>query len=637
MVQRVKDRSEIILNGAGNRYRLSGDGRVRQTLQSQYPQKRVFGDVDKDSNPRTSLVVWDDWTGGIGLYSTNGKEGMNRSLFNRCETRFKGHLTLPKVMTSATDNSVSGSILEISERAGVIIAAMNGGTDAYVYTPAAGVGGGSWGSKVHDFPAVVTDSLNFTLAGTEYVAFACTSDYTFFNGSSWANSTSTKPTVRLAFWDDRLWGIDNTGQLWFSTAIDSETNDAKLSLPAGYVNELFTGPDAAGEDILYASTYVGLYAHDAANARFVKTKVAFPQDGTAKHGAATWNGEIYVAAGDMAVWRYDPVGGTITSVGLDRDAGLDSGTATDVGDIVRLVPVHSGVIAQVNGATNDSIWEYNGIGWHFIGIKSGSVGTVHASDAGGYYRLYWSITSSATLEFRALDVGHVNPDVATINYDQSSDTRLFLVTPWFNAGQNEIDKTAIRIRLDCTKITDDEIIKVEYALNYGSTYETARVTGEADASLNGDSEFSIIGTASNGVTSAEFHKIGTTATPPVANTTSQPGVDFRAIRFKITLNGDTATSSPNLKSLSLEWRRKLKARYGFTFDIDRTSRYAGRSPKEQKAALVTAFEQGTMVELTYVDDTGNSQNYYVDITSMEDVQETGHGEAGVTRITAVES
>ena len=633
MAQRVKDRNEISLNGAGNRYRLSGGGRVRQTLQSQYPQKRVFGDVDKDSNPRTSLVVWDDWTGGIGLYSTNGKEGMSRSLFNRCETRFKGHLTLPKVMTSATDNSVSGSILEISERAGVIIAAMNGGTDAYIYTPASGVGGGSWGSKVHDFPAVVTDSLNFTLAGTEYVAFACTSDYTFFNGSSWANSTSTKPTVRLAFWDDRLWGIDNTGQLWFSTAIDSETNDAKLSLPAGYVNELFTGPDAAGEDILYVSTNVGLYAHDAANARFVKTKVAFPQDGTAKHGAATWNGEIYVAVGDMAVWRYDPVGGTITSVGLDRDAGLDSGAGGDAGDIVRLVPVHSGVIAQVNGATNDSIWEYNGIGWHFIGIKSGSVGTVHASDAGGYYRLYWSITSSATLQFRVLDTGHVNPDVyaANITYDQASDTRYFLVTPWFNAGQNEIDKTAIRIRLDCTKITDDEIIKVEYALNY------ANVAYESASTPDGKSEFSIIGTASNGVTSAEFPKIGTTATPPVANTTSQPGVDFRAIRFKITLNGDTATSSPNLKSLSLEWRRKLKARYGFTFDIDRTSRYAGRSPKEQKAALVTAFEQGTMVELTYVDDTGNSQNYYVDITSMEDVQETGHGEAGVTRITAVES
>jgi hypothetical protein len=89
--------------------------------------------------------------------------------------------------------------------------------------------------------------------------------------------------------------------------------------------------------------------------------------------------------------------------------------------------------------------------------------------------------------------------------------------------------------------------------------------------------------------------------------------------------------------LSLEWRRKLKARYGFTFDIDRTARYAGRSPKQQKAALVTAFEQATMAELTYVDDDGDTQNYYVDITSVEDVQETGHGEAGVTRITAVES
>ena len=613
MVQRVKDRSEIILNGAGNRYRLSGDGRVRQTLQSQYPQKRVFGDVDKDSNPRTSLVVWDDWTGGIGLYSTNGKEGMNRSLFNRCETRFKGHLTLPKVMTSATDNSVSGSILEISERAGVIIAAMNGGTDAYVYTPAAGVGGGSWGSKVHDFPAVVTDSLNFTLAGTEYVAFACTSDYTFFNGSSWANSTSTKPTVRLAFWDDRLWGIDNTGQLWFSTAIDSETNDAKLSLPAGYVNELFTGPDATGEDILYASTNVGLYAHDAANSRFVKTKGVFPQDDTAKHGAATWNGEIYVAVGDMTVWRYNPVAGTIRSVGMDLDAGLQSGTSTDVGDIVRLVPVHSGVIAQVNGAGADGVWEYNGTGWHFMVFPVGSVGTLHASDAGGCYRLY--LNDGVLLKFRVLDVGHVNPDVATIVYDTTA-VRLFHITPWFNAGQNEIDKLAIRMRLDCTGMTSNETVKVEYGIDYGTTFYTDE-----------DYIFTITG---NGVTTRTF--------PEIVNNNSEAGAAFRAIRFKLTLNQSTSTTvTPNVKSLSLEWRRKIPTRYRGSMVIDHTRRYGGRSAKQLKAALITAVELSTMAEVTWVDDGGDTQNYFCDVSLEEDSGESGRKETGMTKITVVEN
>jgi hypothetical protein len=609
MAQRVRQRREVSINSV--RFPLGGDGRVHQSVSSQYPRKQVFGDIDKDSNPVTSVIVWDDWTDGIGLYSTNGKEGMNRALFSRCETRFKGHLTLPKVLTTAADPSVSGTILEINERAGVLHCALNGGRDAWVYTPASGVQAGSWADVSHTFPAVVTDSLNFTLGGTEYVAFAHTGGYSYTASTSYTDDTTY--AIRLAFWDDRLWGIDNTGQLWFSTAIGVETNDAKLSLPAGYVNELFTGPDAMGEDILYASTNVGLYAHDAANSRFVKTKVSFPQDNTAKHGAATWNGEIYVAVGDMTVWRYNPVAGTIRSVGMDLDAGLQSGTSTDVGDIVRLVPVHSGVIAQVNGASADGAWEYNGTGWHFMVFPVGSVGTLHASDAGGFYRLY--LNDGVLLKFRVLDVGHVNPDVATIVYDTTA-VRLFHITPWFNAGQNEIDKLAIRMRLDCTGMTSNETVKVEYGIDYGTSFY-------ADE----DYIFTITG---NGVTTRTF--------PEIVNNNSEAGAAFRAIRFKLTLNQSTSTTvTPNVKSLSLEWRRKIPTRYRGSMVIDHTRRYGGRSAKELKAALITAVELSTMAEVTWVDDGGNTQNYFCDVSLEEDSGESGRKETGMTKITVVEN
>ena len=56
----------ISLNG--ERYPLGGDGKVRTVVTSQYPRKLVLGDVDKDSNPRTSVIVWDDWTGGVGIF-----------------------------------------------------------------------------------------------------------------------------------------------------------------------------------------------------------------------------------------------------------------------------------------------------------------------------------------------------------------------------------------------------------------------------------------------------------------------------------------------------------------------------------------------------------------------------------------
>ena len=55
-----------------------------------------------------------------------------------------------------------------------------------------------------------------------------------------------------------------------------------------------------------------------------------------------------------------------------------------------------------------------------------------------------------------------------------------------------------------------------------------------------------------------------------------------------------------------------------------------------KADLITAIESSELVEVTFVDDDGNTQNYFVDVTNVEDVEETGRGEIGQTRIAVVE-
>jgi len=602
MTNRVSVEREIFLNG--ERYPLGGDGRVRTIVTSQYPGKVILGDVDKDSNPRTSIIIWDDFTGGVGLYTTDGKEGLNRFAFSDLDTRYKGHLILPPDDDDAANPSVSGSIDEINEHAGLIVCALNGGTDAYIYTP----GSDSWGGKVHDFPAQVTDSLNFTFGTTEYVAFAHTGGYSYSsNGTSYTDDTTD--TLHMAFWDDRLWGIDNTGQLWFSSTIGVEVNDAKLPLPTGYVNGLFVGPDAAGEEILYAATEVGLYAHDAANARFVRTKVAFPQNADAGKGAATWNGDIYICPGGMAVWRYDPTRGIILSIGLDKGSGLPSAYR---GKIDRLIPTHTGLLAVANGAASvNSIWSYSGIGWHWTAREgSNTIESAHVSAANATYREYHA--SLNRLRYSELRVGEINPDEDTISYDQIVGTR-HLLTPWFNAGQNEIDKTAIRIRVDVSGAGSNETVQVGYALDYSSSFEST------ETSIN-----------SSGVTTATF--------PDLGNNSSAAGIAFRAIRFRIILTSNvTATKTPDMKSLSLEWRRKIPPKYGFEFTLDRSESYGGKTPKEMKADLITAIETSTQVEFTFVDDDGNTQNYYVDVTNMEDVEDTGHGEIGQTRIAVVEA
>jgi hypothetical protein len=589
----VLRKNEVSLDG--NFYHIKGP--VRTSGGPQYPEKIVFGDVDRDSGPN-SIVEWSDWTGGSGLYLTDGREGMTRFNTSQCDTRHKGHLVLSVLHSAVADPSVSGAMNEISELAGDIYAALNGGTDAYKWTHS----GDTWSSKLHDFPAAVTDSEHFTLGGTEYVAFAHTGGYTYTsNGSSWTDDTTN--ALLLAYWDDRLWGIDNDGQLWFAITIGTEVNDARLPLPAGYVNRLFTGPDASGEDILYAATEVGLYAHDALNARFVRTKVYWPQNSEAGKGAATWNGDIYVCPGGTAVYRYDPVRGLVDrGAGLDRDAGLPSGHR---GDITRLIPTHNGLVAIVGGSTTRSAHDYNGEGWHWLFDSSAEISGAHASDVGGTYRLYFD--RSNRLRYRELFVGEVNPDIDTINYEGSREH----VTPWFTAGQNEVDKLAIRVRLDCTDMSSDETVQVQFALDYSNTYESSTVTITAD-----------------GVTTATF--------PTIADNVSEAGSEFRAIRFRLLLDHDAATDTPNVKSLSLEWRRKLPAKYGFEFDIVRTLNSRDkRSPAKQKADIITAVEKSTLVDFTFVDEAGTEQNYRVD-ARMQDMEQTGKGERGVTRIMALE-
>jgi len=613
MTNRVSVEREIFLNG--ERYPLGGDGRVRTIVTSQYPGKVILGDVDKDSNPRTSLIVWDDWSGGVGVYSTDGKENLNRSHFSRADGRYKNHLTLPPLYTAGADSGVAGLTTAINEFGLKLYVALGNGLDIRAYT----VASNSWGSQLTTPAASAYESIAFTMGATDYIAFAYGTGYEYSTApdSSWTDDTTDVKS--FAFWDDRLWGLDNTGQLWFSSVIGTEVNDAKIPLPDGYAHVLFTGPDAQGEEILYVSTEVGLYAHDAANARFVKTKVAFPRmasadaNSVAVQGAATWNGDIYITAGKMTVYRYDPTRGVVMSVGLNKDAGFPVPEIR--GDIIKLLPTHTGLLAFVLGSSDTlrTVWEYNGVGWHYLARDNGSAQGNHVSSIGGNYRLYHTFGDD-DIGYTALQRGDVNPELATpaISYEGTNDIADH-ITPWFNAGQNEIDKTAIRVRIECSKMTSDETAKVEYALDYSSSYESSTFT-----------------VTSNGVTTQTF--------PTIANNNIEAGSNFRAIRFKITLNrGSTATRTPNVKSISLEWRRKIPAKYGFEFTLDRSENYGGKTPKEMKTDIITAIETSDQVEFTFVDDDGDTQNYYVDVTNMEDVEDTGHGEIGQTRIAVVEA
>ena len=120
------------------------------------------------------------------------------------------------------------------------------------------------------------------------------------------------------------------------------------------------------------------------------------------------------------------------------------------------------------------------------------------------------------------------------------------------------------------------------------------------------------------------------------------GVSFRSIKFKLTLSRQAGTTtaimkkSPDVVSLTLEYRKKLEAKWGHSVELNLNESYKGLDPKGLRGKLVAAIESETLVEFTYRDDGGGTRNYYVDVTSATGIEYTGYDERGTSRITLVE-
>ena len=119
-------------------------------------------------------------------------------------------------------------------------------------------------------------------------------------------------------------------------------------------------------------------------------------------------------------------------------------------------------------------------------------------------------------------------------------------------------------------------------------------------------------------------------------------MSFRSIKFKLTLAREAGSTiaimkkSPDVVSLTLEYRKKLPAKYGHTVEVSLNDTYKGKTPLDLRAALVSAIESNTLVEFTFRDDSGGDRNYYVDVTSATGIEFTGYDERGTSRITLVE-
>jgi len=578
----------------------------------------------------------------------------SRAWYSTCQLRYKSHLVLPGLATESTTPSHSltdayiGAIHTLSDE---VYASWNGSVSESPKLFKYNNTNDSWGTALTQSATDrVTDSVVFTnAAGTTYLVFAHYdengSGYTYSSdGSSW--TTDTTDTKFLTVWDERLWGISHAGQLWYATqnssSIGTEENDAVLPLPDGSVTALFVARNAMGIPIIYAATTRGLFAHNADNAMWESTQMDFPVHPDNGKGTITWRDSVYIPSGN-GIYKY--INGNnaavITIMGPDRDDGLPSdkrgairhmaGAHNEllVGIDARAAPAaissssipyqwisHQGSTVIPPDTGYSSILGYNEMGWE-VKWQSATSGkgfdSIHVSDAYSKYRMWWG--HNDIVHFMDMPKDIINPsEVSEFAYALQGVHE----TPWFNAGQSEVDKLALNLRIEAQDLTSTEKVKVEYATDYAESYTTA--VGTLDSTEMG---------AASGTYTYTFG--------------SSAGVAFRSIKFKLTLDRSTATSTglekfetPDVVSLTLEFRKKIAAKWGHTVDVDLTNEYKGNVPKDLRSNLISAIESTTLVEFTFRDDSGGTRNYYVDVIGAQGIEFTGHDERGSTTIQVVE-
>jgi hypothetical protein len=642
----VVETNEISLNGVY--YPITRP--IRSTLASIYPAKVVIGDTTKDSQLRSSIIAWADWRGGIGINRMEGAREVNRAWYSTCQLRYRNHLVLPGLATESTTPSHSltdATAGALDTLASEVYAFWNGSTSESPKLFKYNNTSDSWGSALTQSATdQVTDSVVFTdSGGTTYLVFAHYdvngSGYTYSSdGSSW--TTDATDTKFVTTWDERLWGISNVGQLWYATTIGTDVNDAVIPLPDGSVTALFVARNAMGAPIIYAATTRGLYAHNSDNAMWEDTQMDFPTHPENGKGTVRWRDSVYIPSGN-GIYKY--INGNnaavITVTGPDRDDGLPSDKR---GSIRHMAGSHNELLVGIDASTAPStisstslpyqwishqgskviaadsgystILGYNEMGWEVkwqAGTSGKGFDSIHVSDAYDKHRVWWG--HNDIVHFMDLPSDIINPsEVSEFSYALEGVHE----TPWFNAGQSEIDKLALNLRIEAQDLTSTETVKVEYATDYSESYTTAVATLDA----------STMGAASGTYTYTFGSSVGTA---------------FRAIKFKLTLNRSTATTTglekfntPDVVSLTLEWRKKIAAKWGHTVEVDLNNTYKGNEPKDLRSALVSAIESTTLVEFTFRDDGGGTRNYYVDVVAAAGMEYTGYDERGATQITVVE-
>ena len=433
MPERVVSENEVSLNAV----RFPIIGRVVH-IPNALPEKQVFGDYTRDSNPRLSSVTFSDFRGGALLDTMQGNQ-TNRCWTSTSNIRVQRQLTLPPLRTDVTDISASPPNDEANTiNQHNILLVISFGDNVYSYNNSAFTSQQNMASEGFNSIAVF-------MGGTEYVVIGRGSAYDYWDGTTWSQPGSGGGSDGgLAFWDNRLWGIDTSGNLFYSIAIGTNVAVAVIPTPLGstqkgMVTSLSVMEVLGGAKALHATINTGgLWAYDAANDIWIDTEIKVPREVTIFEGhgqfITNWRGNTYIASG-LAVWERSIQSGTVVlrSVGLDQDDGIEILDGARISDIVSTANELIVSVSHDDTGAVHPIYSWDGRGWYQMGETATHVDevfTLFPSLVFDTYRLYIGARNSIS-HLPLYEIGENPKQITGYTYAASST----LKTPWFHAAR----------------------------------------------------------------------------------------------------------------------------------------------------------------------------------------------------------
>ena len=228
-------------------------------------------------------------------------------------------------------------------------------------------------------------------------------------------------------------------------------------------------------------------------------------------------------------------------VGPDRDSGLpwdgESRIVKLVGSTNHLIAAVQNTDPRDDPVGTSHILAYNGIGWQVLWSADPDDGTVVLNDVFvaeilGEYSLWLGHQDLAVID---LPIDIVNP--ARLNWRRRYASEGYLITPWFDANEVELDKLAIEWKADASQLSATETFLLEYGVDFQEDTWHEIITIPTQERLDDGTP--------NGYYRVQI---------PDDDDEDPTGFLWKSIRFRVTASSANAELTPDLHMVGLEFK-----------------------------------------------------------------------------------